>query len=147
MDKALQQAFNAGELPGLHSVLVIHKGEVLAESYFSGSDESWGRPLGVKQHGPGELHDLRSVTKSIVGLLYGIALAEGKMPGLDEPILKHFPQYKDLAKDPARNAIRIRDTLSMKMGTEWNEDIPYTDPKNSEIAMEYAKDRYRFVLV
>ena len=34
----------------------------------------------------------------------------------------------------------------MKMGTEWNEDLPYSDPKNSEIAMEYAEDRYRFVL-
>jgi CubicO group peptidase (beta-lactamase class C family) len=147
MDKTLQQAFNAGELPGLHSVLVIHKGEVFAESYFKGNDERLGEPLGIKQHGPGELYDIRSVTKSIVGLLYGIALAEGKVPGLDESILAHFPQYSDLAKDATRKAIRIRDTLSMKMGTEWNEDLPYTDPKNSESAMNvYAKDRYRFAL-
>jgi CubicO group peptidase (beta-lactamase class C family) len=146
MDKELQQAFNAGELPGLHSVLVIHKGEVFAESYFKGRDERWGDPLGVMQHGPGELHDIRSVTKSIVGLLYGIALAEGKVPGLDEPILKYFPQYSDLAKEDTRKAIRIRHALSMTMGMAWNEDMPYSDPKNSEIAMERAKDRYRFVL-
>jgi CubicO group peptidase (beta-lactamase class C family) len=146
MDKELRQAFDAGQLAGLHSVLVMHKGEVIAESYFAGNDERWGEPLGVRQHGANELHDIRSVTKPIVGLLYGIALAEGKVPGLDESILKYFPQYGDLAKDEARKAIRVRHALSMTMGMAWNEDIPYSDPKNSEIAMEHAKDRYRFVL-
>jgi CubicO group peptidase (beta-lactamase class C family) len=34
----------------------------------------------------------------------------------------------------------------MQMGIEWNEDLPYSDPRNGEIAMEYAKDRYQFVL-
>ena len=29
---------------------------------------------------------------------------------------------------------------------EWNEDIPYQDPRNSEIQMELAPDRYRFIL-
>jgi CubicO group peptidase (beta-lactamase class C family) len=36
--------------------------------------------------------------------------------------------------------------LSMTLGTEWDETLPYTDPRNSEIAMEMAPDRYRFVL-
>ncbi len=36
--------------------------------------------------------------------------------------------------------------LSMSMGTAWNEDLPYTDPNNSEIAMEMAPDRLRYVL-
>ncbi len=34
----------------------------------------------------------------------------------------------------------------MQMGTEWDESLPYADPRNSEIAMEMADDRYRFVL-
>ena len=34
----------------------------------------------------------------------------------------------------------------MTLGIEWNEQIPYTDPANSEIAMENAPDRLRFVL-
>ena len=34
----------------------------------------------------------------------------------------------------------------MKMGTDWNEDLSYRDPRNSEIQMEMADDRYRFVL-
>jgi hypothetical protein len=35
----------------------------------------------------------------------------------------------------------------MSLGTDWDEtSVPYTDPTNSEIAMELAADRYRFVL-
>src|SRR5205085_12213779 len=29
---------------------------------------------------------------------------------------------------------------------QWNEDLPYNDPRNSEIAMESSPDRYRYVL-
>ena len=79
-------------------------------------------------------------------MIYGIALGEGLVPGLDESLVAQFPQYPDLAADPQRQKITIRNTLSMKMGTEWNEDLPYTDPNNSEIAMELSADRYRFIL-
>jgi CubicO group peptidase (beta-lactamase class C family) len=34
----------------------------------------------------------------------------------------------------------------MTLGIEWNESLPYTDPRNGEIAMENAPDRYRYVL-
>ena len=142
----LKDAFDSGKLEGLHSTLVFHRGEILAEAYFPGKDQRWGEPLGERDHGPNTLHDLRSVTKSIVGLLYGIALAEGKVPPVDARLIAQFPEYTDLSVDPRRGAIRIGDALSMRMGTEWNEDLPYTDPRNSEIAMELSKDRYRFVL-
>ncbi len=149
-DQALEQkltaAFETGELAGLHSVYVAEGDEVLAELYFPGDDQRWGTPLGLREHGADELHDLRSVTKSIVGLLYGIALAEGAVPGLDAPLIAQFADYADLAADPARAGILVRHALSMKMGTEWNEDLPYSDPRNSEIAMENAEDRSRFVL-
>lgn len=142
----LSEAVAAGQLPGLHSALVILKDEVLAEVHTSARDERWGQPLGRRQHGPKTLHDLRSVTKSIVGLLYGIALDEGLVPGLDDPLLDQFPEYADLASDPGRRRILVRHALSMTMGTQWNEDLPYSDPANSEIAMERSADRYRFVL-
>jgi CubicO group peptidase (beta-lactamase class C family) len=35
----------------------------------------------------------------------------------------------------------------MTMGTDWDElSVPYSDPTNSEIAMDMAPDRYRFIL-
>jgi CubicO group peptidase (beta-lactamase class C family) len=90
-------------------------------------------------------HDLRSVSKSIVGLLYGIALADGQVPAPGQPLVDHFP-YPDLATDPARARMTVAHALSMTLGTAWDESLPYTDPRNSEIAMEMAGDRYRFVL-
>lgn len=146
LNRQIEAAFENGELEGLHGVYAELAGEPIAEVYFKGRDERWGVPVGERLLGPDDLHDLRSVTKSIVGLLYGIALAEGKVPGPEEGLLAQFPQYADLADDPKRSAISIRDALTMKMGTEWNEDLPYTDPRNSEIAMELAQDRYRFIL-
>ena len=145
LDDSLRKAFNAGNLPGLHSARIDLGSTKLAEVYFDGDDEAWGRPLGKVAHGPDTLHDLRSVTKSITGLLYGIALADGRVPPPEAPLYAQFPAYADLAT-PERAKIRVADALTMQMGLHWDESLPYTNPKNSEIAMELAPDRYRFVL-
>ncbi|WP_339950910.1 serine hydrolase [uncultured Albimonas sp.] len=146
MEHRLAEAHAAGELAGLHGVLVLKDGEIFAEAYFPGQDEAWGEDLGRVEHGPDTLHDLRSVTKSVVGLLYGVALAEGRVPPLDAPLVEAFPEYPDLAQDPARRGILIRHALTMTAGLEWDESLPYSDPRNSEIAMELAPDRLRFAL-
>lgn len=145
LNDALQQAFDAGKLDGLHSVLVRRNGETLAEIYFEGDDERWGQPLGARKHGPETLHDLRSVSKSVTSLLYGIALDKGMVTGPEAGLLAQFPEYADLSS-AERNRITIGDALSMQMGTHWDESLPYSDPRNSEIAMELADDRYRYVL-
>jgi CubicO group peptidase (beta-lactamase class C family) len=87
------------------------------------------------------------VSKSIVGLVYGIALADGKVPPPEAPLLASLPEYADLAADPARKRWTIHHVMTMTMGTDWDElGVPYSDPTNSEIAMDTAPDRYRFVL-
>lgn len=146
IDERLDLGFRSGLLQGLHAVLAMQRGDTLVERYFAGPDESWGRQLGNVQFDANTLHDLRSVTKSVASLLYGIALADGLVPNLDARLLDSFPQYPDLAEDPVRMSWTISHVLNMSMGTEWNEDLPYTDPANSEIAMEMAEDRYRFIL-
>lgn len=130
----------------LHAVVVVCDGRLVAERYYQGSDEVWGRPLGHRAFGPGDLHDLRSVTKSLVGLLYGIALADGAVPLPDAPLLDQFPEYPGLADDPRRSRLTVAHALTMTMGTEWDEGLSYADPRNSEHAMELAADRYRYVL-
>lgn len=100
----------------------------------------------MRDHGPETLHDLRSVTKSVVGLLYGIALSEGKVPEPHERLYAQFPQDPDLMAQPVRKDILVAHALSMPMDLEWNEDLPDSDPCHSEIAMELAPDRYRYVL-
>jgi len=146
LDEKLRKGFESGDLPGLHGVIVQLDQQRLAETYFDGEDDAWGGPLGVVEHGPDTLHDLRSVTKSIVGLIYGIALAENKVPAIDQPLYAQFPDYPDLQKQTGREKILIEHALSMQMGIEWNEALSYSDPRNSEIAMERAEDRYRFAL-
>ena len=143
---AIASAFRQGRLRRLHGVVVIRRGQLVFEQYFPGRDERWGHPLGEVAFGADTLHDVRSVTKSVVSLLYGIAQAHGQVSSLDQPVLDAFPEYPDLAADPARRRILVRHALTMTMGTEWDETISYADARNSERRMEDAPDRFRFVL-
>ena len=61
----LDAAFEAGQLAGLHGVLVRRKGKNGVEAHFQGKDERWGSPLGMRDHGANSIHDLRSVTEPI----------------------------------------------------------------------------------
>jgi CubicO group peptidase (beta-lactamase class C family) len=146
LDKEIEDAFRAGELSGLHSVLIIKKGEILAEKHFPGEDLRWRVPIGNREPNARSLHDLLSITKSVVSLLYGIALSERLVPDLDDRLVAQFSKYSNLTSDPERQNILIRHVLSMKMGIEWSEDLPYSDPRNGETSMEAAADRYRHVL-
>jgi CubicO group peptidase (beta-lactamase class C family) len=146
LGRVLEEAFQAGQLSGLHGILVIHKGETVVEKYFPGEDLRWRKPLGIRHPDAHSLHDLLSITKSIIGLLYGIALSDGVVPNLDDKLVTQFPEYPDIASDPKRQKIFIRHALSMKMGIKWDEELPYSDPGNGEAAMEAAADRYRYVL-
>jgi CubicO group peptidase (beta-lactamase class C family) len=142
----LDQAVEQGDLPNLHAVVVARRGKLVLEHYYQGRDERWGQPLWIVTFGPEVKHDLRSISKSIVGLLYGIALDEGRVPSLDAPLVDQFPAYDDLRADPKRRRMTVAHALTMTLGTEWDESLPYSDPRNSEITMERAPDRYRFVL-
>ncbi len=103
--------------------------------------------IGHVKFAPNTLHDLRSCSKGIVGLLYGIALYQGKVPAPDAPLFSSFPEYPNLAHNGGRGQLTIRHVLSMTMGTDWDEStLPYGDPNNSETAMDEAPDRYRYIL-
>ncbi|MGH1479501.1 MAG: serine hydrolase domain-containing protein [Geminicoccales bacterium] len=142
----IDDAVAQGDLPNLHSVLVARHGKLVVEQYYEGQDERWGSSLGEVVFGPTLKHDMRSISKSIVGILYGIALDEGKVPAPDQPLLDQFPAFQDLAGDPIRQRMTVEHALTMTLGTEWDETLPYSDARNSEIAMELADDRYRFIL-
>ncbi|HEY1709769.1 MAG TPA: serine hydrolase [Rhizomicrobium sp.] len=142
----LEARIRAGEFGNIHSLLVRQNGEMLAEWYFAGPDEKRGEPLGNVTFTADTPHDLRSVSKSIVSLLFGIALQDGAIKNLDTPVLDYFPEYADL-RTPERMKITLRDMLSMTSGLHWDEDTYlYTDVRNSETAMDAAADRYRFIL-
>lgn len=63
-----------------------------------------------------------SVSKSFVSALIGIAVAEGKIPSLNDPVTQYVPRLAGSAYD----GVRIKDVLQMSSGARWNED--YSDP-------------------
>jgi CubicO group peptidase (beta-lactamase class C family) len=129
----------------IHSVLVVRNGRLVFEHYRDGTDQKWGMPLGQVAHSPRTKHDVRSISKSIVSLLVGIALDRKLIASIDQPVFKFFPEYASL-RTPAKDLILIRHLLTMSSGIAWDEKWPYTDPRNSEFRMIYALDPYRFVL-
>jgi len=143
----LAAAERDGKVDGLHVLLVSQRGNLVFEHYGQGQDIAWGQPLGNVVFGSDVLHDLRSVSKSVVGLVYGIALADGKVPPPEAKLYEQFPQYLDLAGQPGRERLTMHHVLSMTLGLEWDEfTYPYGDPRNSENGMENAPDRFRFIL-
>lgn len=130
----------------VHAVLVVRHGALVFEHYFSGKDEHWGEPVGDVAFGPATKHDERSVTKSIVALVLGIAIDRGLIKSIDEPVMSFFPEYADL-RTAEKDKIRLRDLVTMSSGLEWHEDdTPYTSNANSENRMDAAPDPYRYAL-
>ncbi|MER6944534.1 serine hydrolase [Nonomuraea sp. NPDC000554] len=140
----IDELLSSGKAPNLHGLVVVQDGQIVLERYGAGDDFRLNDPIGHVTFDAGTPHDLRSVTKSVVALLYGIALGDGLVPSPDDGLLAHFPQYPELAE--GRERLTVEHALTMTLGLEWDESVPYTSSANSEIAMEEAPDRYRYIL-
>jgi len=130
---------------GVHAILIERDGKLIYEEYFDGFDERWGQSLGRVSMTAESKHDLRSVTKSVVSALIGIAHAEGKIQSLDDPLVRWFPEYPEL-DTPDRRRVTLAHVLAMTSGFKWNEDVPYNDPRNDEIRMTRDPTPLRFAL-
>ena len=130
---------------GVHAILIERSGYLIYEEYFDGSDERWGDPLGHVAMAASSMHDLRSVTKSVVSALAGIAVHEGAIKSLDQPVVQWFPEYPDL-NTPDRRRVTLVHLLSMTSGLRWNEDVPPTDPLNDETRMVRDPRPLRYAL-
>lgn len=118
-----------GKYNGLDAFLVAQDGQLVLEEYFY---------LG----GRDKIHSLQSVTKSVTSLLVGIAQDKGLIRSLDTPLRDFFPAFKDTALvSPS-----LRHALTMSAALDWQEDIPYSDPKNDAVLMNQSSDMYQYVL-
>jgi CubicO group peptidase (beta-lactamase class C family) len=129
----------------IHGVVVARHERIVFERYYAGNDERWGVPVGHVRFGPDVKHDLRSISKSVTSLLVGIAFGEGRFPSLDASVIDYFPEHGAL-KTADKAKLTFRHLLMMAAGLEWDESLPYTDPRNSEIRMINAGDPVGFVL-
>jgi len=97
------------ELPDVHSLLIVRNGYLVVEEYFG-------------DHNAETIHTLQSVSKSFASALIGIAIEQGKIKSVDEKIVGFFPEFKNILNlDERKKAIRIKDLLTMRSGTDYHE--------------------------
>ncbi len=93
----------------MHSVLLVKNDQLILEEYFDGNSVA-------------EPHDLRSTSKSIRSILMGIAIENGFIDDINDPISKylHHPIPKKNL-DQRKTAITIRHLLTMSSGLDCND--------------------------
>ena len=81
----------------IHAVVIARHGKLVFEQYFPGYDEPWGMGEGRRHDFDATTkHDMRSVSKSVISLLVGIAIDRELIKSADEPVVKFFPDYSTL---------------------------------------------------
>jgi CubicO group peptidase (beta-lactamase class C family) len=113
------------ELEAYESVayLVFKNDSLLFEKYWEGYSDS-------------SISNSFSMAKSIIGVLTGIALDEGKIKGLDQPVADFIPEFKEGRK----KSITIRHLLMMSSGLDWDE--AYANPLSVTTEAYYGTDLY-----
>lgn len=146
MVMAAIDSINNGVYSNIHSLLILKNNKLVYEKYFEGEDAIIGKGwVGVRQHDVDSLHDIRSVTKSIVGAAVLIAVANGQIKSLDEPIFNFFPEFEKY-KSGFKSDITIKHLLTMTDGLEWDENISYADTTNSERRLNNSGDPIEYYL-
>jgi len=129
----------------VHSVVIVRRGQLVFEQYFAGEDQLWGTNRGRHEFDATTKHDMRSVSKSVTSLLVGIALDRELIKGLDEPIVKFFPDYSAV-KTAGWGNVTLRHLLNMSSGMQWDQNRPWADPQNDERQLTTEVDPFRFIL-
>jgi len=133
------------EADDVHGIVVARHGRLVFEKYFAGYDEPWGYENKRYEFDAMTKHDMRSVSKSIVSLLTGIAIDRRIIDGIDAPALQFFPEMVSVAQEGWAR-IKLRDLLTMSSGIAWDENRAWSDPKNDEPHLLSEPDPIRYVL-
>ncbi|MBY0240513.1 MAG: beta-lactamase family protein [Burkholderiaceae bacterium] len=119
LDEAL--ALFASRHVNFHGLVILRHGALVNETYRNGRDRGLYQLLSrQRRFDAAQLHDLRSITRSVVGLLWGIAHGQGLAPALDTPVLQLYPALARLARR-GRQAITVRHLLTNTSGLSWRE--------------------------
>jgi CubicO group peptidase (beta-lactamase class C family) len=134
----------------IHAVVVARGGKLVFERYFKGDEQVPGRFYGHRianvTFDADTLHNMKSVSKSVMSLALGIAVDRGLIRSVNEPIFNFFPELSDL-RSPEKDRIQLVHVLTMSMGLKWVEATPSTgDDDNDESRMHMASDQCRYVL-
>jgi len=159
---SLDAEINRGEYGYIDRMLVIHRGRIVVDKRYTqdydriyADSAKVNNPLNAGDlTGPynyfnpwwhptyrrGELHTLQSVTKTITSIVIGTAVTRGDFPRIDTPVLQFFDPAKVQNVDDRKRRMTIRHLLTMTGGIDWNENLPYIDPRNNAVVMEASHD-------
>ena len=112
----------------VHSLLLIRNALVVIDAYLYPYDGT-------------TVHDLGSVTKSVITTLIGIAADQGKL-ALDRPMVSFFPDRVIDGRDARKERITVRDLVTMSSGL----DCTREDNEATQRAMRASADHVQFVL-
>lgn len=123
-----QAIAQAESLPRLRTLLVARHGELQVERRFRGP--ALDTPANVK-----------SVSKSVLSALVGIAVEAGHLEGVDEPVSPYFARHLAADADPRKQQITIGHLLSMQSGLERTSGANYGRWVSSPNWVRYAVTR------
>ena len=104
-------------------LVVVHKGVITVERYYFIYDEI-------------TLHETYSVTKSVISALVGIALQQGCIASIEDPVLTYFPDREFLNLDDQKEALSIKDFLTMSSGLAYDPDEMYGYPDWAQYTLD-----------
>jgi CubicO group peptidase (beta-lactamase class C family) len=91
------------------------------------------------QHAINTVSNSFSAAKTVVALLIGIAVDEGKIKSLDEPVCNYIPEFSANGKEK----ITIRHLLMMSSGLSWEESA--SNPLSDNAESYYGSNLYGLV--
>lgn len=97
------------------SFLIVKNDRVIYEHYWD-------------EHHPETVSNSFSAAKTVVSILIGIALEDGDIKSLDEPVRKYIPEFSGKGKEK----ITIRHLLAMSSGLDWTESGKNPLSENAE---------------
>ena len=92
----------------LHSLLVVRHGKLVTEAYYNGYDASMANCL-------------KSVSKSVLSALFGLAIADGHVAGLEEPVSRYLPGYFRRGDEPRLGRLSLYNLLTRTSGQAWSD--------------------------
>jgi CubicO group peptidase (beta-lactamase class C family) len=94
-----------------------------------------------------DLHTMQSVSKTVTSVIFGVAMNRGDFKvDLNTPVLKFFDVSKVKNVDDRKRRMTLKHVLTMTTGLNWNEEVPYDDPRSDSSLMEATDDWVQYVI-
>ena len=142
--KDFVNGIKSGNFGDVHSVLIYRQSKLALEEYFALTGRFSGSFINETYRN--KVHQLSSVTKGVLSLITGIAIEQGNIADVHEPILNHLKEYTHSFSNDEKQ-IQINHLLTMTSGWSWDQfNYPWTDKRNDGANLYKCEDVVEYVL-